>query len=316
MQAFVRFHQGRLAEADELSSGLLDEAEERGDPWAIGMMLGLQASLRLWTGRVQDAIPPAEEAVRRFRAMGDWYGQLLGLGVLGRALVSLGRFEDAWEVLDESLAVAAEVRSPEAQLIAHTTAVTAAAQAGRPDRVESPLPDWEPRESVAEVGLHDFTIAAALVDLQRGQVGAARQVLEDAVATLGESANGYSWSSLALARAADGDVEGARSAATTASAIASATFADRVAAATVRLLAAARAGDEPAAAAALAEARAELEATDDRLGRALLSLAAAHADAALDRQAAPAAPVAADEVVADSPGWDTAYRLAAGLPVS
>jgi hypothetical protein len=76
------------------------------------------------------------------------------------------------------------------------------------------------------------------------------------------------------------------------------------------MLAAARDGDAAAADAALDEAKAELNGTDDRLGRELLSLAASRADAALGR---PVSPTAGAEVAADSPGWDTAFRLAAGL---
>src|SRR5690606_31308857 len=102
-------------------------------PWAIGMMHSLQASLRLWTGRVEEALPSAEEALRRFRAMGDWYGQLLALGVRGRALVALGRIDDGFEVVDEAFAVAGAVTSAEASDIATTHALTSAAQAGRPD---------------------------------------------------------------------------------------------------------------------------------------------------------------------------------------
>jgi hypothetical protein len=76
------------------------------------------------------------------------------------------------------------------------------------------------------------------------------------------------------------------------------------------MLAAARDGDAEAADAALAEAKGELQGTADRLSRELLSLAAIRADAALGR---PVAPGAGSEVAADSPGWDAAYRLAAGL---
>jgi hypothetical protein len=56
--------------------------------------------------------------------------------------------------------------------------------------------------------------------------------------------------------------------------------------------------------------RRELEATDDRHGRNLLSLSSATVDLALGR---PVAPGAGSEAAAVSPGWATAYRLAAGL---
>jgi hypothetical protein len=76
------------------------------------------------------------------------------------------------------------------------------------------------------------------------------------------------------------------------------------------MLTAARMGDAEAADAALAEAKSILESSDDRLSRRLLTLASARADEALGR---PVAPMAGSEAAADSPGWDVAYTLAAGL---
>jgi hypothetical protein len=313
MQAFVRFHQGRFEEADELSGGMLDEAEGRGDPWAVGMMHSLQSSLRLWTGRTAEAVEPAQEAVSRFRAMGDWYGQLLGLGILGRALVALGRVDEGFAAIDDCLAVAEATTSPEASHIAITHLITSAAQAGRPDRVEPKMLSRLPATDLPpnEVGFHDGFIAAALLDLQRGQSGEARRRLESIASGLGESTSGFAWSALALARAADGDTRGADDAARTAAGLPTSTFVDRATAATARMLGAARDGDAAGADAALADARAELGPTGDRLGQELLSLAGVIADAALGR---PVSPTAGAEVAADSPGWNTAYRLAAGLP--
>jgi class 3 adenylate cyclase/tetratricopeptide (TPR) repeat protein len=311
MQAFVRFHQGRFEEADALSAGLLAEAEERGDPWAVGMMHNLQGSLRLWTGRVQEAVEPAEEAVRRFRAMGDWYGQLMGLGILGRSLVALGRVDEGFETVEEARAVADATTSPEAPHIALMLNLCAAAQAGRPDRIEALAFDAvDDHHHAGDVGFHDGAVARALLDLQRGDVDASSEQLEAMVGELGESANGYAWSAVAFARAARADIDGARIAARTAASLPSSTFSDRVMAATARMLASARAGDADEADAALAEAKEVLAATDDRLSRGLLSLAAVRADAALGR---PVAPGAGSEIAADSPGWDEAYRLAAGV---
>jgi class 3 adenylate cyclase/tetratricopeptide (TPR) repeat protein len=310
MQAFVRFHQGRFAEADELSTSILAEAEDRGDPWALGMMHSLRASLRLWTGRTSQAIEPAEEAVQRFRSMGDWYGQLLGIGVLGRSQVALGRIDDGFATIDDGLAVAGATTSPEAPLIAMMHVLTSAAQAGRPDRVDTSI-EFHEHEDASEIGFHDGVIAAALIELQSGHCDAARRKLEALTAGLGEATGGYAWSALALARAAAGDTRGATEAAGAAANLPTSTYADRAAAATARMLAAARDGDAAGADAALAEARAELEGTEDRLARELLSLAAIRADEALGR---PVAPMAGSEVAADSPGWDRAYRLAAGLP--
>ena len=230
----------------------------------------------------------------------------MGLGVLARSLVALGRIDEGFANVDEAIAVAEATTSPEAPLIARMLGANAAAQAGRPDRAGAGPVD----QPASDIGFHDGAISGALLDLQRGEVEKASSELESIVGEFGESANGYAWSALALVRAAAGDTDGADLAARTAATLPTSTFADRVAAATARMLAAARAGDAAAADAALADARAELAQTDDRLGRGLLSLAAIRADLALGR---PVAPGAGREVASDAPGWDTAYRLAAGL---
>lgn len=307
--AYVRYHQGRYDEAELLCDAILVDAKDRADPWAIGMMLTLRASIRLWTGRSAEAIEPAEESVAKFRAMGDWYGQLMSMGTLGRSLVSQGRFDDGFSVIDELQAVADATPSTSAPLIAVAQLVTSAAQAGRPDRVEGIDVEAHFGDASGEIGFTDGLVGDGLLHLQRGDVAGGRRVLERVVDTLGESASGFSLSSLALARAADGDVAGARTAAAAAGGYAS-TYSDRAAAATATALAAARDGDADGAAEALAEVKSILSDTDDRHSRNLLGLAAATVDAALGK---PVAPGAGAEAAATSPGWLVAYRKAAGL---
>ncbi|MBA2282668.1 MAG: hypothetical protein H0W25_15770, partial [Acidimicrobiia bacterium] len=218
MQAYVRFHQGRFDDAEALSDGLLDEAEHRGDPWALGMMLALRSSLRLWTGRAGDAIEPSEQARQRFESMGDWYGQLLAGGVLGRALVSSGRIEDGFAAIDRTMAVAATTNSDSAPHIATAHYVTSAAQAGRPDRLDGvDLSPLQAGHLTGEVGFTDYLIGGGLLRLQQGDAAGALEVLEGVADELGEGASGYGLSALALTRAAVGDVDGALAAAAAAS---------------------------------------------------------------------------------------------------
>jgi hypothetical protein len=275
----------------------------------MGMMLTLRASIRLWTGRSADAIEPAEESVEKFRSMGDWYGQLMSMGTLGRSLVMQGRFDDGFAVIDEALHVAEGTQSSNAPQIAITQLVTSAAQAGRPDRVDDVDTSFARSHVAGEVGFTDCLVGDGLLHLQRGDAAAGRQLLETVVDNLGEAASGYSLSALALARAASGDVEGAFGAAEAAGTY-SATYSDRASAATATALAAARAGDAERAATALGEVKDILAATDDRNSRNLLSLASATVDLALGKAVSPGAGA---EAAAASPGWVVAYRLAAGL---
>lgn len=311
MHAFVRYHQGRFEEAEALAGRVLDEATQRSDPWAMGMMQSLRSLIRLWTGRVADAVEPAKEALERFRSMNDWFGQLLTLGAIGRALVAQGRIEEGFGYIDEALAVAGSTTSSSAPQIAATHVITSAAHAGRPERAAGIDASFAALHQAGEVGFTDCVVGDGLVRLQRGDAAGAVRVLEGLVDALGEAASGYALSALAMARAGAGDVTGALAAAdATLATAAPTTFSDRTMAGTAKALAAARAGDPAAADAALALVRRELETTDDRHGRNLLALGAATVDLALGR---PVAPGAGAEAAAASPGWATAYRLAAGI---
>jgi tetratricopeptide (TPR) repeat protein len=309
LQAFVRYHQGRFEEAEALADGVLDEAEDRDDPWAIGMMLALRGSLRLWTGRSAAAIAPAEQATDRFREMGDWYGQLLAQGVLGRALIAQGRIDDGFAQLDEAATVAAATTSSAAPGFAAVHRISAAAQCGQPFRAEGVAASADGADE-PEIGFTDALIGEGLLHLQRGDPVAAQRQLEGLATALGERLSGHALSALALSRSAAGDTEGAAAAAAMVVGRPDATYLDRTTATLALALAAAREGDAEAAHRHLGQAVAVVEATDDRLARGMLTLADAVIDEALGRDVAPGAGL---EAAAASPGWVTAYRLAAGV---
>jgi hypothetical protein len=64
--AFVRFFQRRFAEAEELAVSVGAEANGRGDDWAAAMMQTLIADLRLWQGKLEEALTNADQARARF----------------------------------------------------------------------------------------------------------------------------------------------------------------------------------------------------------------------------------------------------------
>jgi class 3 adenylate cyclase/tetratricopeptide (TPR) repeat protein len=310
LMGFVRYHQGRFAEAEALADQMLDLAHERDDPWANAMMLTLRGSLRLWTGRSAQAIEPAEQALAKFRSMGDWYGHLLAIAVVGRALVAQGRIEEGFAHVDEGVTVGGTTTSRLGPDIAAVHVVTSAAQAGRPDRVEGIELFTAADLDLHDMGFSDRAVSDGLVHLQRGDAERARDLLEALVAGLGERSSSYAFAALALARAAAGDLDAADAAASAVCGTTGATHSDRVMAHTSLGLVSARRGDPAGADAALGDVRAILEGTDERLGLGLLGLASATADEALGRPVAPGAGV---EAAADSPGWLVAYRLVAGL---
>lgn len=104
--AFVRFFQRRFVEAEDLASVVQTEALERGDDWAAAMMQTLVADLRLWHGRLDEAMSNAEQARMRFRRLGDKFGMVQALSALVRTQVALGRSAGLQRTTEELLSLA------------------------------------------------------------------------------------------------------------------------------------------------------------------------------------------------------------------
>jgi hypothetical protein len=183
-----------------------------------------------------------------------------------------------------------------------------------PDRARPAPPIGD--EPVHEIGWIDWHVATGLTDLQRGSVREARQRLERLV--VGDEPNGYAASALALVRAADGDADGARSLSLKVAGLDSATYSDRVMAMLGGGLGQARIGEHDVADAWLRTAQELADGTEDHLLAGVVRVAEAHAWQAMGRDGADEALSRALAGLAamgvTQPGWDTAFRLAAGLP--
>src|SRR5262245_20111870 len=269
--------------------------------------------LGLWGGRAAESVPHGEAAYKLFMEMRDWYGEMISAGVHGRALVAVGRIDDGFAVLDLSIRRASELPLNQALQVAEAQVTCAAAQAGMPDRSipAPPLGD----EPVHEIGWLDWHVATGLTDLQRGSVAAARERLERLV--VGEEPNGYAASALSLARAADGDADGARALARKVAGLESSTYSDRIMAMLGGGLGQARIGAHEVADAWLRTARELAEGTEDHLLATVVRIAEARGAAALGRPEATdelhRATVALGAMGVTESGWDTAFTLAAGL---
>ena len=156
-----------------------------------------------------------------------------------------------------------------------------------------------------------------LTDLQRGSVGEAAPASRTSRRTA-TSRTCYAASALTLARAADGDVDGARALALKVAGLESSTYSDRIMAMLGGGLGQARIGEHEVADAWLRTARELADGTEDHLLAAVVRVAEARAAAALGRPEADddlhRAHVALAAMGVSQPGWDTAFRLAAGLP--
>ena len=79
--------QGRFEEAGELAEYILANDRDRNDKWALGMILMLLSSVKLFTGKPDEAIAPPSEAIELFTTIGDPDRLLQAKGTKARSLV-------------------------------------------------------------------------------------------------------------------------------------------------------------------------------------------------------------------------------------
>lgn len=103
--AYVRFFERRFADAEDLATTVRRDAVELGELWAPAMMDSLLASIRLWTGRFSEAEELSRRALTGFRELNDRFGIVQALAPRMRALVALGRDQEAERNLEEALSM-------------------------------------------------------------------------------------------------------------------------------------------------------------------------------------------------------------------
>jgi class 3 adenylate cyclase/tetratricopeptide (TPR) repeat protein len=104
--AYVRFFERRFVDAEELAITVRREALELGELWAPAMMDSLVASIRLWTGHFSEAEELSRRALSGFRELNDRFGIVQAIAPRMRALVALGRNQEAERSLEEVLSMA------------------------------------------------------------------------------------------------------------------------------------------------------------------------------------------------------------------
>jgi class 3 adenylate cyclase/tetratricopeptide (TPR) repeat protein len=312
--AYAMFQQGRLDEAAELGGVILVEAHERGDQWGEGMMYILGASVRLWSGRAGEAVSEAESAVAILRRLGDRFGEVNSLAVLGRALVSLGRIDEGFAALDEGAHRPAGESDDGLEVLGLTALAGAAAQLGDPHRGEEAVAgldaEWVRSSSSSSV---ERMVALALLHLQCGRLEPAVEAAERAASfDLGEGPSSYALAALALVRAAQGVTDEVIDLDSRVNDMGRATYLDKGTAKLAAILVRARRGDDDAAARFEAVVRAA-DNTDDRVASAVVRLTQAYGLEALGRDDAPAARRAAERALDDlgieAAGWRGAIEL-------
>lgn len=321
--AWTRFQQGHSAEAGEMAEAILADDRRGGDRWALGMMLVLAGSVRLWTGRTLSAIERLSEARELFDGIHDDFGHSQSSAVLGRALVLAGR-------IDEGLDMVASMGQPDGTpltereyVVSVMAGLGATVQVGDIERSERlltiiPAGPVDGEGGALIVGDTERTASVGLHRLQSGDVAGAVAVLGSLQQRLLPEIDPNLHSALALAHAAEGSIDDALSEADAVDAHDRASYLDRITAGIARGLALARRNDIAAATAAFDQARAAADATEDRVSQALVRLA--DATAASARGEADAAVRTSDaearlaELGLTQTSWRQAYTLAMGVP--
>ncbi len=316
--AWTRFQQGHTDEAEAMAESILEDTRRR-DRWALGMMLVLIGSVRLWTGRANAAIPCLEEAQDIFTAMDDAFGRVQANATLGRALVAAGRVTEGFATLPGSGHTAEIEGVAREHLFALVASANAAVQIGDTQRTGALLelvPQPEDGEGEVLVGDTERAVATGLHAFQLGDIAGALIVLEPLPPLL-PRVDPNLQSALALVRAADGQVDAALADAEIVEHHERASYLDRIIAGVARAIAHDRYGDHVAAVAAFDQVVAAAEASEDlvtaaitRLADAVAASARGEADA-VERMAAADARLA--ELGLEETGWRRAFRLALGI---
>jgi class 3 adenylate cyclase/tetratricopeptide (TPR) repeat protein len=313
LQGWVRFNQGRLDEARALTERIQPEAEDSGNRWAFAMSEVLLAQVSLWQGRAEEAVERGRRAHSVFAQLGDRWGQGQGMLSAARALAARGRRDEALDAVTRGAEfLVPEVHDPDlfqtfqANVLVATgesrDALTALESANAPGAKEGLSRDE--RRSVLALAL-----------LQCDRAAEARPIMEEFVATArSPGALTVSAAVLSLTLAAVGEPDAAIATADRVLETGG-TYLDRMQATLARGFALGQRGRTREAAAAFDTAIAAVDATDARLDQALARLARAHALAASDDPAADAALAEARARLTSlriaAPGWETAYSLAA-----
>jgi class 3 adenylate cyclase/predicted ATPase len=320
--AFTRFHAGYPEEAETMAADIFGTAAEAGDRWAVAMGQVLKAGTRLWTGRAESAIEHARRALATFDALDDDYGRVQARLPLGRALVTAGRVDEGFEVLEEARTTLPSSHSPRFTAFSATGLLSAAVQVGDRPRAAAALdvlPTGElSSDDLETAGAGEYLVSRALLELQVSRPGEALELLRSVSRATGERAEvGYCGAVTALALAAAGRRDEAHAAAQVVEEDERSTYLDRLWSGLAAGLVEAGRGDRAAVEKRFAQLCARVDETEDQVAQALARLgwarareAAGHPDA---RRAAATAEERFTALGIDPGGWTAVLSQAVGV---
>jgi class 3 adenylate cyclase/tetratricopeptide (TPR) repeat protein len=309
---FVRMFQGRFEEAGEIAEYILSHDRDRNDKWALGMILLLLSSVKLFTGKPDEAIAPATEAIELFMALGDGERHIQAQATRARALIAVGRIDEATQVLKELF----EPDDDGSPIGLGVIPAAVASQLGEPGLMASAL--GKPIYMSATMGTvadHETEILRGVHALLSGDASSARSLLQQSVDTsTNEGQRAYAYGALAIAAAADRDPKSAFDAADKSLNAQGGTYLDAQLAKTGQALAFSQQDDRRALVVADDIVKRANE-TTDVLAQATALLVRASVACALRTDDAVDHAADADEALevlgTDLPGWRTVFGTAA-----
>ena len=177
--AFVRYNQGRLAEAAALAEHIAIDGRETGNRWAVGMMSVLLGNVRLWSGQMHDSLDARPERSRcsRRSAIGgarSWlpvrsYARSPSSAATPSTPTTLAHYRTiSRDMPDEGMRMFPEILESLVDL-----------QQGRPEAAQAILDtlDFDADDDSGQLGFADGCAAIGFALLQLGKVDDAIDVL-------------------------------------------------------------------------------------------------------------------------------------------
>ncbi|MFV0525341.1 MAG: adenylate/guanylate cyclase domain-containing protein [Acidimicrobiales bacterium] len=310
VQAWVAFHSGDWNHARLLLDTILPETKRRGDPWAEALTLNLEASIRLWSGQAALAVDSARDARHVADRVEHVNLAVQATALHGRALLSLGRLEEGFGLLEEAYWMADQADDREGRRIAVVANCAAASRMGEAKRALRWAARFDGLDDDGDVGRYDLVVSLAAASLQQGEVATALAQLDSIADGVPLRSGAYASAIGAIAQAAAGDL--GRSEALTVEVLSGrGTYLDRVFALAARAACRRQQGDDHGCVQALWAAKAVLEPTDDQPSRYMIDLVAG----VCGQSSLPEAQRRMRAAGLEAAGWMAAFDLAAHRPV-
>jgi class 3 adenylate cyclase/tetratricopeptide (TPR) repeat protein len=314
--AWVRFTQGRRDDAEQLALEQLPESETVGNRWVTAILQMLLGNIALWSGRARTAVERSGAAVDAMHELSDPWGEGQATAMQIRALAAAGRVADALDAVDRQIAEQDRGDGDRIDSFAHTTRLQVLVAAGTADALPVALHLAPQDPEAASQFNFERRVCLGRALLQAGRAAEAVAELDGVRQLVPEQDIGPGAAiraALALALVAAGDVD--RAEAEIAAGV-NGSYLDELQLDLANAFLALRRGAADAAD-RFDEIVTRIDETEAVLEQTMCRMARAQAFAALGTRDAAAARADADRALAvhdlAMPGWETTFRLAAGL---